>query len=254
MNKDEIRKKAIQRTRQQLKEGVDRDKHVVQAVKTLETHKQQQSEQIETFREWYKIHFPEFVKEIQDDEHFVKLLSRELNKEKMSSFQEMAESSTGQKLPPAEQKILEKTLENIKNSQEKVQELEEYIEDTIKEEMPNLDAVLGPQLTAKMLAHTGSLEKLAKQPSSTIQMLGAEKALFRYLKGEGTPPKHGVIFEHNKVNTLPEDQRGKMARFIANKAALAARLDQYGDKDKGESYRDEIQQKYLQIKQEIEEN
>ena len=78
-------------------------------------------------------------------------------------------------------------------------------------------------------------------------MYGAEKALFRYLKGEGTPPKHGVIFEHDKVNTLPEDKRGKMARFIANKAALASRLDQYGEKDKTEEYREEIQEKYLEL-------
>lgn len=250
MERKEIREKAIQRTRKQLKSGVDRDKHVIQAVKTLENIKDNNSEQINQFREWYKIHFPEFIEEIQEDEHLIKLLGRGLNKKEMSSFQEMAENSTGQKLPPQEQKILEKTLKNIQKNQEHEEELKEYIKQTVEEEMPNLNAILGPILTAKILTHVGSLEKLAKQPASTIQMLGAEKALFRYLKGQGTPPKHGVIFEHDKVNTLPEDKRGKMARFIANKTALAARLDQYGDKDKGDEYREKIQEKYLEVKEE----
>ena len=250
MNKEEIRDRAIHRTRKKLKEGVDRDKHVVQAIKMLDQLKSNTEDQVSRFREWYKMHFPEFVEEIKDDEHLVKLLSKEINKEEMSSFREMAENSTGQKLPPQEQQILEKTLQNIKQNKKQEEELRTYIETTIQEEMPNLSAVLGPLLTSKIIGYAGSLEDLAKQPSSTIQMLGAEKALFRYLKGEGTPPKHGVIFEHDKVNSLPEDKRGKMARFIANKAALAARLDQYGDKNKGEEYRKAIQDKYMSLKEE----
>jgi len=115
--------------------------------------------------------------------------------------------------------------------------------------MENLGTLLGPLLTARIVSLAGGLEELARKPSSTIQMLGAEKALFRYLKGKGTPPKHGVIFQHNFVNSLPEDERGKMARFLANKAAMAARLDQYGEKFKGDQLREECREKYEELKE-----
>jgi nucleolar protein 56 len=89
---------------------------------------------------------------------------------------------------------------------------------------------------------------MAKMPASTVQMLGAEKALFRYLRGEGTPPKHGILFEHEFVRPLPNNERGKMARFMANKAVIAARLDNYGDKHKGEELREETREKFEELK------
>jgi nucleolar protein 56 len=92
------------------------------------------------------------------------------------------------------------------------------------------------------------LEELAKMPASTVQMLGAEKALFRHLHGEGLPPKHGVLFQHRFVKNLPEEKRGTMARFLANKTVMAARIDQYGDEDKSEDLREEIEDKYESLK------
>jgi nucleolar protein 56 len=114
--------------------------------------------------------------------------------------------------------------------------------------MPNLSKLLGTFLAARMLALAGGLEEMAKMPASTVQMLGAEKALFRYLRGEGTPPKHGLLFEHEFVRPLLSNERGKMARFTANKAVMAARLDNYGDKDKGEDLRDEAREKFEDLK------
>jgi nucleolar protein 56 len=80
-------------------------------------------------------------------------------------------------------------------------------------------------------------------------MLGAEKALFRHLRQGGNPPKHGILFEHEFVSPLHSDHRGKMARFLANKIVMAARLDQYGDKEKGEELREECRQKFEQLKE-----
>ena len=90
---------------------------------------------------------------------------------------------------------------------------------------PNLSAILGTAVSARILARAGSLKNLALMPASTIQILGAEKALFRSLKTGSPPPKHGLLFQHSMVHAAPKWQRGKIARAIAAKAAIASRVD-----------------------------
>ena len=105
--------------------------------------------------------------------------------------------------------------------------IEKQVEDEMKEEAPNTSAVLGTVVGARILAHAGSLKKLASMPASTIQILGAEKALFRSLKTGSNPPKHGILFQHAIIHSAPKWQRGKIARAVAGKAAIAARVDVY---------------------------
>ncbi len=93
---------------------------------------------------------------------------------------------------------------------------------------PNLSAVLGTAVGARILGRAGSIKKLATMPASTIQVLGAEKALFRSLKTGSAPPKHGLLFQHALVHAAPRWQRGKIARAIAGKAAIASRVDFHG--------------------------
>lgn len=248
MDKEDIRKKALDETREDLKEAADRDQFIVKAVKYLEQLEEDFDKEFERFRDWYALHFPELEDEIQDDEELLKLLERGIHRDDLEAFKDMAESSTGAPLVDEDREMLEKTFERVRSNHEIKDDIHEYVRNTALEEMPNLSKLLDPILAAKIIAIEGSLEDLAKEPASTIQMLGAEKALFRYLRGKGTPPKHGVIFEHPFVSDLPEETRGKMARFIANKAAIAARLDVYGDKDKGDELREEAQEKYQELK------
>ena len=105
--------------------------------------------------------------------------------------------------------------------------IEEHIEVKMKDEAPNISAVLGTAVGARILARAGSLKRLASMPASTIQVLGAEKALFRSLKTGANPPKHGILFQHATVHAAPKWQRGKIARAVAGKAAIAARVDVY---------------------------
>jgi nucleolar protein 56 len=102
------------------------------------------------------------------------------------------------------------------------------VENEMKVVAPNLTAILGSSVGARILSKAGSLKKLATLPASTIQVLGAEKALFRALKTGTQPPKHGILFQHPIVHAAPRWQRGKMARAVAAKAAIAARVDVYG--------------------------
>ncbi len=90
---------------------------------------------------------------------------------------------------------------------------------------PNLSHIAGPSLAAKLIAQAGSLSKLASFPASTIQVLGAEKALFKHLKFGSPPPKHGLIFQHSAISTAPKWVRGKIARALAAKLCIAAKAD-----------------------------
>lgn len=244
---NDIRKKALEQTKDKLSSAEKRDMLIVKTVNQLEQEKRSIHESVQRFRDWYSLYFPELAEEISEDEHFLHILSNGLKREELESFKELAENSTGADIAESDLEMMETVFESITSREDVIEDLENYIENATEEEVPNLEAVLGPILTAKVLSHAGGLEELAKKPASTVQVLGAEKALFRYLKGEGTPPKHGVLFEHDYVSKLPESNRGKMARFIANKAVMAARLDQYGDKFKGDDLRREVNEKFQEL-------
>jgi rRNA biogenesis protein Nop56/Nop58 len=106
-------------------------------------------------------------------------------------------------------------------------QLRAYIERTAPEIAPNLAALAGPVLTARLVALAGGLESLAKKPSGTVQVLGAEDALFAHLRGGADPPKHGVIYTHEAVRGTAREHRGSAARALAGKLAIAARIDHY---------------------------
>jgi len=102
-----------------------------------------------------------------------------------------------------------------------------HLEQEMDTVAPNTKEILGATIGARMIAKVGSLERLAMLPASTIQVIGAEKALFRALKTGSRPPKHGIIFQHPLVHSAPKWQRGKIARAIAAKVVIAARIDAY---------------------------
>jgi nucleolar protein 56 len=107
-------------------------------------------------------------------------------------------------------------------------ELERSVEGAMPRRAPNVVALLGPLLSAKILSLAGGLDRLARLPASTIQVLGAEKAFFEHLRGRASPPRHGVLFLHPVIQGAPRRQRGKLARALAGKVAIAARLDREG--------------------------
>ena len=248
MDKEEIREKALGRTREEIGE-TDRVQLMVKAVKSLDEIKSSQKNEIEAFRDWYSLHFPELEREIEEDEHLIKILTEDVRREELDAFEELAETSTGMRVSGEDAEILENMVDSLKSQQNMVEELEEYVRGIAKEEMSNTAILLGPVLGARIVHLAGGLEDLAKKPASTVQMLGAEKALFRHLREGGNPPKHGILFEHDFVSPLHPEERGKMARFIANKTVMAARLDQYGDKEKGEELREECREKFEELKE-----
>ena len=218
------------------------DLHIIQAINTLDETDKIINSIGSRLREWYGLHFPELDNLIDSVNGYSQIVlagKREnISKENLENagFPEskvemlllVKEKSRGGNLTEKNLAIVQTLAKQILDLFELRKTVEEYVEEQMKEEAPNISAILGAAVGARILAHAGSLKRLASMPASTIQVLGAEKALFRSLKTGSNPPKHGILFQHASVHAAPKWQRGKIARAVAGKAAIAARVDIYG--------------------------
>lgn len=112
-----------------------------------------------------------------------------------------------------------------------ISRLDDLIEQMVTKIAPNTSKIIGPVITARLISFAGGIERLACMPASTIQLLGAEKALFRFKKEGGRPPKHGIIFQHPNINKSQPQTRGKIARLIATKISIAIKADFFTGRD-----------------------
>jgi len=222
------------------KASESKDKVIIQAVQALEQTDQSLNFFFERLREWYGLYFPELCDRIENHAEFAELVKNEERKEK----------SMGADLEDTDIEMMksfaDKTLE-IYNFRE---ELVRYIKENTEKLTPNLSNLINPLLVAKLISLAGSLKNLAMLPASTIQVLGAEPALFRHLRKGAKPPKHGIIFQDPRIHNAPKWQRGKIARSLASKIAIAAKLDFYSgefDESVSEAFEirlDVIREKY----------
>ncbi|OAY77505.1 putative nucleolar protein 5-2 [Ananas comosus] len=215
------------------------DTMIIQAIGLLDDLDKELNTYAMRVREWYGWHFPELSKIVQDNIQYakvVKLMSnRILPEEVEKELKAAAQLSMGTE-------ISEIDLENIKQLCDQVLSLAEYraqLYDYLKSRMntiaPNLTALVGELVGARLIAHGGSLLNLAKQPGSTIQILGAEKALFRALKTKHATPKYGLIYHASLIGQAAPKHKGKISRSLAAKTALAIRYDALHDgQDQGE--------------------
>jgi nucleolar protein 56 len=137
------------------------------------------------------------------------------------------------------------TLDTVKKD---IKSIEEKIEKDMNKVAPNIAKIAGLHIGARLIAISGSLERLATMPSSTIQILGAEKALFRYKKEGGKPPKHGVIFQHPFVNRSNKRVRGKISRVLANKISIAAKADAFTQRDISTELKEDLDERVKEIR------
>ena len=219
------------------------DLHIIQAINTLDETDKIINGISSRLREWYGLHFPE-LDNIVDSIHGYSQIVLEGKREDLSknvyvnagfpdSKVEMLslvqEKSRGGKISDENLAIVQTLAKQILELHELRKNLEEHVEKEMNKVVPNLTVILGPTVGARILARAGSIKNLSSMPASTIQVLGAEKALFRSLKTGSQPPKHGLLFQHALVHAAPRWQRGKIARAIAGKAAIASRVDVYGE-------------------------
>jgi len=150
-------------------------------------------------------------------------------------------------IPTPEEKIkpLRKTLFTV---DEEIKRLEKQIDIDMNKIAPNTCKIVGSLIGARLISLAGGMQKLAFLPASTVQILGAEKALFRFKKEGGKPPKHGVIFQHSLVNRSPKVERGKIARLLANKIATAVKADVFTKRDISNDLKEDLDKRIKEIR------
>jgi len=194
-------------------------------------------------REWYSYHFPELVKIVNDNYLYAKLAQyiksrKELTEEKLEGLEEIvmdeakakaiyvaSKSSMGMDISPIDLINIESFANRVIGLVEYRQKLHAYLTSKMNQVAPNLQALIGDLVGARLIAHAGSLTNLAKYPASTVQILGAEKALFRALKTKGKTPKYGLIFHSSFIGRAGAKNKGRISRYLANKCSIASRID-----------------------------
>jgi len=219
----------------------DRDKIIIQAVRAHDALEKEANTLSELLREWYSIYFPELSSIVPDNDNYAAIVS------KLSRREDITEGALEPLLGPKKAMVVCKVIPSSlgadlsKDDTEKISEFasvigtlyekttsfENYIQQLMAAFAPNLTKVATPLVGARLIDEASSLGKLANMPGSTIQILGAQKSMFRFLKTRKNPPKHGVIYKHPMVSGASKKDKGRVSRSLANKIAIAARADFY---------------------------
>lgn len=255
---------SLEYTRRKIRSAASkRDLLAIQAIRAIDDIDKTINLFSERLREWYSIHFPELNKLVEDHELFAEIVSKfghrdeitaegldelGIDKDLKTKILDAAKKSIGADVADVDIKSMKMLSDTVLELYRIRAELTDYIESVMKEVAPNVTALVGPTLGARLLSLAGSLEDLAKLPASTIQVLGAEKALFRALRKGGKPPKHGVIFQYPAIHSSPRWQRGKIARALAAKLAIAARIDAFSGRFIGDKLNEELKKRIEEIK------
>lgn len=238
-----LRQRSIAEAEAAIREASSRpDLHLVQAIQALDDTDKYLNITATRASEWYGLHFPELTQMVQDNVALCKVISevgareafteeslggRGFTEKKNQAIIEARDRSKGGTISEGDLGRV-RALASLAVQLASMRDgLNGYVESQMKKVAPNVAEVAGATIGARLMAKAGGLDRLAVMPASTIQILGAEKALFRSLRTGARPPKHGILFQHQAVHTAPKWQRGKIARTLANKIAIAARVDYY---------------------------
>lgn len=245
---DTYRQATIILAKRAVKESVGPDVHLGQAVRAYGDLTFTSNMLSERLHEWYGLHFPE-LENVLGGDAYAKAVSEHGSRAAVLSALKMDMESIGSEVQDEDMGSIRRLARVLAESQAVRLDLEKYIDGRMKEVAPNVSALVGPVIGARLVMHAGSLHRLASMPSGTVQLLGAEKAMFRHLKEGSRPPKHGVLFTHPLVHNSPPWQRGAIARLLAAKLCLAARADAYSHNDISGILKEQIEKRLAEIKQ-----
>lgn len=223
------------------------DNMIIQSIALLDTL----DKDINTFamrvREWYSWHFPELVKVVPDNIQYARVVGVVKDKsslgeaaipalvdvlqdeDKANDVLDAARSSMGTDISPVDLINIDMFATRVVQLAEYRAGLHDYLSSKMAAVAPNLGALIGEQVGARLISHAGSLTTLAKYPASTVQILGAEKALFRALKTKGKTPKYGLLYHSTYIGRAKTKNKGRISRYLANKCSIAARMDCFAD-------------------------
>lgn len=254
------REKFLKKSKQTVQEALkSRDMLLGSVTKSIEDLDKTINLLGERLEDWYSVYFPELKEAdklkfseavlVVDKENIdEKELASVLGQKSASAISKASEGSLGAKLSEDDLAQCQSLAQTIITLGKLRTKYEAYQKKLAEELCPNLSEVGGPEIAAKLVSHVGSLSRLALLPASAIQVIGAEKALFKHLKNRKIPPpKHGIIFQHVKISSSPKKVRGKIARTLANKLCLAAKADAFSKNNISKQLKEDFEERYAEI-------
>ena len=242
----QFHKKNLEITKISIKESVNNDLLIIQAINSIDEIDKTINLLMKRMREWYSLYNPETSNKIEDHEKFVSLTARKTKVQLLKELDVNEEESMGANLKDKDVSAIMLLASQINNLYKLRAHYENYLAELEKQACPNFMEVAGVTVAAKLISHAGSLKRLMEMPASTIQILGAEKALFRHMRNKrrNLPPKHGLIIQHPLISGTPEKERGKRARALASKISLAVKVDYFKGKFIGNKLKKELEEKF----------
>lgn len=229
-------------TKRAIKDSVDTSNLINQTINTIEETEKVINILTKRLREWYALTAPEFEKSVQDNAKFAELIIKKSRDILLKEGNIKEEDSMGKKLDDNDLKQVQSIAWQLSQLYDLKKKHETYLNDLMQKGFPNTTAVLGPLIAAKIIEHVGNVERLVKMPASTIQLLGAEKALFRHMKNKkkNPSPKFGILFQHPLVQSAKYKVKGKIARLLADKFAIAVKIDYFKGRFIGDKLKEQI--------------
>ncbi|HIH24212.1 TPA: hypothetical protein HA251_04220 [Candidatus Woesearchaeota archaeon] len=234
----QLRERNIALTKSAISASVTSDLMIINAINNIDEIDKIANTLAKRLREWYALHDPELEHSTPEHRAFV---------EALLTAPARSADTMGGTLTDTDIAILNDQASRIRDLYVQRDKLLVYLEETMRQHTPNIAAVAGGMIGGKLIALAGSLQRLATMPSGTVQLLGAETALFRHLRNpRARPPKHGIIFNHVLLQRAPKPLRGKAARAIADKISIAAKVDRFKGAFIGDKLYAEIESKIIE--------
>lgn len=224
------------------------DNHIIQAIATLDALDKGINQGCMRVREWYGWHFPELIRIVSDNATYAKMVltigdKKTLNEDRLHEIAAVidddgdkaqdilsaARISMGLDITATDLIMVKSYAESVSKMADYRKSLSKSLDDKMGIVAPNLQCILGTPVAARLISHAGSLTNLAKYPASTLQILGAEKALFRALKTKGATPKYGLIYQSSFIGRAGPKIKGRISRYLANKCSMASRIDNFSE-------------------------
>ncbi|OIW26851.1 Nop domain-containing protein [Coniochaeta ligniaria NRRL 30616] len=241
------------------------DNHIIQGIATLDALDKGINSSAMRVREWYGWHFPELVKIVSDNATYAKMVLTIGNKKTLTDDRldeianvldqdrDRAEAiinaskiSMGQDITDEDLSMISALAARVAGSADYRRILTNSMDDKMGTVAPNLQQILGTHVAARLIQHAGSLTNLSKYPASTLQILGAEKALFRALKTKSATPKYGLLYQSSFIGRANPKIKGRISRYLANKCSMASRIDNFSETPTsrfGEAFKKQIEQR-----------
>ncbi len=239
-------KRNLEITKNSIKGSVNNDGLIIQTINGIGEIEKTMNLLTKRLREWYSLYNPEISNRIDDHEKFVSAIIKSSKKQLLKELNIDENALMGAELKDKDVSAILLLATQINNFYKLKKHYEDYLKELEKETCPNFAVVGGVTIAAKLISHAGSLKRLTEMPASTIQILGAEKALFRHMRNKkrNLPPKFGIIHEHQLIQKSGEKMYGKAARALADKLSIAVKIDYFKGKFIGDKLKKGLMEKF----------